>query len=142
MCTHTHATPTLQEGANVTHIVGKLDSVLQKVADHRQEVMNTMVITSPTPNGSDQGQDGSGPSPQTLTLRKHSSVDEVSIADSVTPLRERIQNMRLSVSSENDPSQSNFNSLNRERRRKKSPASSSMGESSREYPTKETTSHL
>ena len=131
----------------MTHIVGKLDSVLQKVADHRQEVINTMVVTSPTPNGSNQGQDGgSDPSPQNVTLRKHSSVDGVSIADSVTPLRQRIENMRLSVSSENDPSQSNFNSLNRgERRRKKSPASSSMGESSGEYrsnPAKETTSHL
>lgn len=127
----------------MTHIVGKLDSVLQKVADHRQEVINTMVVTSPTPNGSNQGQDGSSdPSPQTVTLRKHSSVDRVSVADSVTPLRERIQNMRLSVSSENDPSQSNFNSLNRERRRKKSPASSSMGGEYPSNPSKETTSHL
>ena len=132
----------------MTHIVGKLDSVLQKVADHRQEVMNTTVVTSPTANGHDQGQNGD-PSPQTVTLRKHSSVDG-SITEnlaSVAPLRERIQNMRLSVSSVTD--QNNFNSLNRERRRKRSPASSTVESSGehQEFPTgekpaKETTSRV
>ncbi len=115
----------------MTHIVGKLDSVLQKVADHRQEVMNNIVVTSPTANDHEQDDN---PSPHTATLRKHSGVDSSSIEGvaSVAPLRERIQNMRLSVSSLTD-NQNNFNSLNRERRRKKSPASSIV-ESSGEYP--------
>lgn len=131
----------------MTHIVGKLDSVLQKVADHRQEVMNTVVITSPTSDSNDQLARDGVPSPQTVTLRKHISVDG-SVTDSMappTPLRERIQNMRLSVSSLTDQG-SNFNSLNRERKRKKSPAPSSA-ESSGEHqqlplkgnPAKETT---
>ena len=107
----------------MTHMVGKLDSVVQMVVDHRQQVKSNMVITSPTANGQDH------PSPQTVTLRKHSSVDGSSIDSmlSVTPLRERIQNMRLSVSSVTD-NQNDFNSLNRERRRKKSPVPSTSGE--------------
>jgi hypothetical protein len=31
----------LQEGANVTHIVGKLDGFLRKIADEREELANT-----------------------------------------------------------------------------------------------------
>ena len=133
----------------MTHIVGKLDSVLQKVADHRQEVMTNMVVTSPTANkGHDPGQDNDDPSPQSVTLRKRSSVDG-NVTDSmasVTPLRDRIQNMRLSVSSIPEQN-SNFNSLNRERRRKRSPASSTV-ESSGEHSVsenqalKETTSRV
>ena len=103
----------------MTHIVGKLDSVLQKVADHRQEVMTSIIAVSPT-DGHEQTD-----SSQTVVLRKRSSVDvsgETVVMAPPTPLRERIQNMRLSVTSATE--QDHFNSLNHERRHKLSPASS------------------
>lgn len=44
----------LQEGANVTHIVGKLDGVLRGIADHRNKAANAANHTSQPDNLQDR----------------------------------------------------------------------------------------
>lgn len=93
-----------QEGANVTHIVGKLDNVLQKVADHRQEVMNTIVLSSPhdaQPSPSSVGYQRQRSSVDASHQRQRSSLDvtgQYVAMTHPTPLKDRIQKMRESIS--------------------------------------------
>ena len=125
----------LQEGANVTHIVGKLDSVLQKVADHRQEVMTNVVLVSP-PAGHAQH----SPSPSANYQRQRSSLDVSGQYTGIiatahpTPLKERIQQMRLSISEQENQLLSSQVSVN-ERDMQRSSRSSlpSTAESSGEH---------
>ena len=130
---------TSQEGANVTHIVGKLDNVLQKVADHRQEVMSNVVVLSP-----EHDSQASASQPH---LRKRRSADvtgqrpmsSVAPAPHPTPLKERIEKMRLSVTDQAVPLVSYSRSPSQERgRQRKHSASPSTAESSGEHhPTSE-----
>lgn len=129
----------IQEGANVTHIVGKLDHVLQKVADHRQEVMINTLAVSPQPNGkpvpqrqrssvdASAGGHSSGASGYSPGASGHSP--EVTVTRRA-PLKERIERLRVSVSEQGDQM---YGSLNREKR----PKSSSIVEL-REHPNPET----
>ena len=125
-----------QEGANVTHIVGKLDHVLQKVVDNRQEVMSNAVILSP--------EHDTQTSVSQPYLRQRSSVDvsdqrptsSVTPAPHPTPRRERIEKMRLSVTDQVSP-QVSYSSISpsqeRRRQRKHSPASSTAESSGEEH---------
>ena len=117
----------MQEGANVTHIVGKLDNVLQKVADNRQEVISNAVVLSPQVSSSQ------------LYQRQRSSVDATGlnppsgvgvVTTHPTPLKERIEQMRLSVSEQGAPqvSYSRSPSRDQERNRKSSSITGSSGE--------------
>ena len=81
----------------MTHIVGRLDNVLQKVADHRQEMMNT-IVTSPQHNA---------PSPSAHGRQRNSlevSGQHQATAESPhpTPLKKKIEEMRRSITDQDN----------------------------------------
>lgn len=84
----------------MTHIVGRLDNVLQRVADHRQEMMNTINVTSPQHSNPRD-------SASSAQLRQRHSLDvsgghqgESLSQGHPTPLRQRIEQLKQSVSEE------------------------------------------
>ena len=116
----------------MTHIVGRLDNVLQRVADHRQEMMNTINVTSP--QHSNQRDSASNPrdSASSAQLRQRHSLDVSGGGNQAeghpTPLRQRIEQLRQSVAEEDATTTVLTDSSSQEGRGRKRSSVPSMAE--------------